>query len=65
MTCPRCGGLMALEPAAEIDPDTPTWRRDGWRRDGWRCVMCGNYRDSVIDLNRACADPRPCQQDSP
>lgn len=49
MICPRCQGLMACEPAAEIDPDTLRWRRDNWR-----CVLCGNYRDPMIDRNRAC-----------
>ena len=57
VTCERCGGLVAVEPAAEIDPDTLRWRRDSWR-----CLLCGNYRDPVIDLNRALADSPRCVQ---
>lgn len=53
--CERCGGLVAVEPAAEIDPEASFWRRDSWR-----CLLCGNYRDPVIAVNRALADSLRC-----
>src|SRR5262245_17958840 len=60
VSCPRCGGLMAREPAAEIDPEMLRWRLGDWR-----CLICGNHRDPQTDCNRALADPGPCQQGSP
>jgi len=42
---------MALEPAAEVDPDALCWRRDSWR-----CLIWGDYLDAVIARHRAVAD---------
>ncbi len=48
MHCPRCKGLMVLDPYVDL------W--DHRRRSPvlvWRCITCGEMLDPVIASNRA------------